>query len=206
MINDPKTESLLLVGAAPFAVAAMPEDVLSIPTIAVDGGIDAVPQAVLWIGDGDSGHVPKNIPAGFKTDQNKTDLAYTLDVIRAWEWLDLHLAGFWGGRFDHALAVLGTLQAEIKKRKQTQRVTLYTPLGHIGAIMLPEGQHDVQIADAFSVMAIEAATLTLGGSCDYKAEDLRLAPLSGRGISNSGQGIVHISADAPVVIIFPDPV
>lgn len=206
MINDPKAEGIFLAGAAPFAIAAMPEDVLRLPTIAVDGGIDAVPQAVLWIGDGDSGHAPQNIPAGFKTDQNKTDLAYALDVIQAWEWRQLHLAGFWGGRFDHALAVLGTLQADIKKRKQTQRVTLYTPLGHVGAIILPAGRHDVDITGAFSVLAIEPAMLTLGGACDYKAEDLRLSPLSGRGVSNNGQGGVHISADAPVMIIYPGPV
>lgn len=203
MIQDPKTESLLLVGAAPFAIAAMPEDIFQLPTIAVDGGIDAVPGALLWVGDGDSGYVPQNTPAIFKTDQNKTDLAYTLDVIRSWAWRDLHLAGFWGGRFDHAMAVVGTLHAEMKQRPRVRRMTLYTPLGHVGAVLLPSGQHDLQIERAFSLLAIEDVRLTLTGACDYKADNLGLAPLSGQGVSNKGQGLVDISVDAPIVVIFP---
>lgn len=205
-MKDPKTESLLLVGAAPFAIAAMPEDILKLPTIAVDGGIETVPQAMLWVGDGDSGHVPQNIPAGFKTDQSKTDLAYTLDVIHSWALQDVHLAGFWGGRLDHALAVIGTLHAEMKQRPRARRMTLYTPLGHVGAVLLPGGQHDLQIERAFSLLAIEGVNLTLRGACDYTAENLSLAPLSGQGVSNNGRGLVHVSVDAPVVVIFPDAV
>lgn len=203
MMKDPKTDALLMVGAAPFAVAALPPDIAALPAIAVDGGIDALPQAVMWIGDGDSGFKPKSMPTGFKDDQSKTDLAYALEIIRSWSWQVLHLAGFWGGRFDHALAVLGTLQHEMKTRGGIRRITLYNPLGDVGAIMLPAGTHDVSVDGAFSVLCIEPATISLSGAADYKAEHLQLAPLSGRAISNKGQGQVRLRNNAPVLIVFP---
>ena len=203
MIKDPKKEELLIVGAAPFAVAALPPQIASLPTIAVDGGIDAAPDAVMWIGDGDSGFKPQNIPSGFKEDQSKTDLAYTLEIIRSWAWHSLHLAGFWGGRFDHALAVLGALHAEMKIRPGIQRLTLYQPLGEVGAVMLPAGAHDMPVEKDFSVLCLEPATISLSGAAAYAADNLLLSPLSGRGISNKGGGIVHFQTDAPVLIIFP---
>lgn len=203
MIQDPQTERLLLVGAAPFAVAALPPAIAALPAIAVDGGIDAAPDAVMWVGDGDSGYQPKDMPVGFKEDQSKTDLAYTLEIIRSWAWRELHLAGFWGGRFDHALAVLGTLQMEMKQREGIRRLTLYNPLGDVGAVMLPKGAHDVSIEENFSILCIEPVTISLSGAVAYAAEDVSLPPLSGRAISNKGWGLTHLQTDGPVLIVFP---
>jgi len=203
MIADPQTENLLLVGAVPFAVAALPPDIASLTKIAVDGGIAAAPDALLWIGDGDSGCRPRDMPAGFKEDQSKTDLAYALDIIRSWAWRELYLAGFWGGRFDHALAVLGTLQTEMKQRPHTRRLTLYNPLGDVGAVMLPAGVHDFSIEGDFSILCLEPVVISLSGAVAYAAEDLPLAPLSGRGISNKGHGGAHLQTDGPVLVVFP---
>ena len=203
MITDPKTDELLIVGAAPFAIAALPDHIVRLPTIAVDGGIDAASNAMMWIGDGDSGYKPGNMPVGFKDDQSKTDLAYALEIIRSWSWQALHLAGFWGGRFDHALAVLGTLQYEMKTRGGIHRVTLYNPLGDVGAVMFPAGTQDVSVEEDFSVLCVEPATISLSGAVEYTAEHLQLAPLSGRAISNKGKGLVQLRASAPVLIVFP---
>jgi len=204
MTKAPQTERLLIVGAAPFAVAALPPDVAALPKIAVDGGIAAAPDAIMWVGDGDSGHQPQDMPVGFKDDQSKTDLAYMLEIIRNWDWRELHLAGFWGGRFDHALAVLGTLQAEMHLRPNIRQFTLYNPLGDVGAVMLPQGRHDVAVEEkSFSVLCLEPVTFSLSGAVGYAAENLPLAPLSGRAISNKGQGIVHLQTDGPLLIVFP---
>lgn len=203
MIKDPQTERLLIVGAAPFAVAALPTDIAVLPKIAVDGGIAAAPDALMWVGDGDSGYMPQDMPAGFKEDQSKTDLAYTLDIIRSWAWRELHLAGFWGGRFDHALAVLGTLQAEMAQRGHIRRFTLYNPLGDVGAVMLPAGVHEFSVEEDFSILCLEPVTISLSGAVAYEAEGLELAPLSGRGISNKGHGLVRLQTDGPLLVVFP---
>jgi len=203
MMADPQATELLLVGAVPFAVAALPPGIAALPKIAVDGGIAAAPDALGWVGDGDSGARPQDIPAFFKDDQNKTDLAFALELIRHWSWRVLHLAGFWGGRFDHALAVLGTLQAEMAQRADTRRIMLYDPLGNEGAVILPAGAHDLVLEKNFSLLCLAPATVSLSGAVAYPARNLTLAPLSGRGISNKGHGALRLENDAPVLLVFP---
>lgn len=202
--HDPGTGAVLLAGAAPFVPHALPEEVKGLPVIAVDGGIHAMPSAFLWAGDGDSGFQPRDIPSFVKNSQDLTDLAFTFAGIRNWVWHDVHLAGFWGSRMDHTLAVLGTLQAEMKQRALFSRAVLYGPLGNVAAVMLPAGEdHLIVVEGRFSIMALEGAMVTLDGDCDYRAGNLVLPPLSGLGVSNNGHGSVSLATDAPVFVMFP---
>ena len=50
-------------------------------------------------------------------------------------------------------------------------------------------------------VALTVAVADIGGDCAYAAKGAALPVLSGRGVSNSGRGMVDISCDAPFMIV-----
>lgn len=199
---DPGASDILLVGPTLGESARLAHaDLGKLPQVAVDGGIAAAATPLLWAGDGDSGARPQHIPAAFKTDQNQTDLRFCLEGISGWRWTSLHLAGFFGERRDHELANYGELHQLLLRRPVTRQAIVYDGTLRVAARFLQAGQHRLDLAGRFSVLALEPAQLTLSGDCKYPAENLRLQPLSGHGISNEGHGAVALACDRPVMVL-----
>ena len=105
------SESKKLVLIGPVLNASVDSGVLSrfnlinVPQIAVDGGIQFSQNPRLWVGDGDSsGVLSGDVPAVNKNAQDETDLHFCLKQIESWSWDELHLFGFLGGRRDHEWA------------------------------------------------------------------------------------------------------
>jgi thiamine pyrophosphokinase len=172
-----------------------------LPQIAVDGGIQFAHEPILWTGDGDSGAPPAHAPVFFKHGQDVSDLRFCLNGIRAWAWDSLHMVGFLGARLDHALANLGELHAEFLARPAFRRAMLYDAALKPALAFMAAGAHDMDIDGVFSVLAVEAATISISGGCDYPAAGIAVAPLSGRGISNQGRGRVHFECNQPFMVL-----
>lgn len=198
---DPKTPALALVGPMPPAAGKEALFAVSLPHVAIDGGIAHAPAPVLWAGDGDSGARPAHIPAFIKPTQDETDLRFCLSGIDAWQWTQLHLYGFLGGRRDHELANFGEIHAAMRTRAACATACFYDAHGAPSVLFFNTGRHEVQIKSRFSLFSLSPAIVSLSGACAYPARDLHLPPLSGHGISNGGQGMVEITADAPVLIV-----
>lgn len=202
---DPCTSGIVLVG--PVLQQKLSADALAaagiadLSHIAVDGGIHFAHHPVLWAGDGDSGAPPDNHAVFFKRAQDVTDLRFCLDGIRAWRWDTLHLVGFMGARFDHALSNLGELHAEFLARPAFMRAVLYDLALRPALVFLGAGRHVMEIGGVFSTLALESAYIGISGDCDYPAAGLLLPPLSGRGISNRGRGRVNFECDRPFMVL-----
>ena len=171
------------------------------PQVAVDGGGAFAVDPVLWVGDGDSGIVPKSVPVCFKSDQGMTDFRFCLETVRIWNWRELHIFGFLDGRKDHELANLGELHAALKKRRVPSSAVFYDAKNRPVIRFFQARQHKINLHGTFSVLVIEAAKISLAGKCKYPARNVALAPLSGRGVSNVASGDVRISATKPFFII-----
>ncbi|MDP2206542.1 MAG: hypothetical protein Q8K65_09575 [Alphaproteobacteria bacterium] len=193
---------LWLIG--PLSQTPLPPELLAreMPQIAIDGGIAAVAQPRLWIGDGDSGLAPADIPAIFKSAQDKTDLEFALEVLRVGLWRRLHLSGFTGGRADHALGVLGVIDAEMRRRGSFEQAIFYSGAGRVVQRHFARGAQSFRHDGIFSVFALSPALVSLSGACAYPAHRIDLSVLSGRGISNIASGEVRIETDVPVIVMF----
>lgn len=194
-----KAADLWLIG--PRAVPPLPERLLqkNMPQIVVDGGNVSAPM--LWLGDGDSGFPPADVPAILKPTQDMTDFEFALDVLRDAAWRRLHLSGFTGGRADHALAVLGVIHAEMRRRASFEQAVFYDDAGDVTQRFFAAGAQSFRHEGGFSVFTLDAAVLGLSGACAYPAHRLPLPPLAGRGVSNSASGEVRIECDAPVLVM-----
>lgn len=197
---DPKNENLVVIGPMLEKGWLMPDFLKSMPQIAVDGGVWHSPAPVLWAGDGDSGFIPDAVPSFFKDDQNITDLSFCLGGVSCWTWAHLHAVGFSGGRRDHDLANLGEVHALMKERPHFERATFYDHTSRPVIRMFNAGKHAVDVSGIFGLLCIEAATVSLSGDCEYKVAALKLAPLSGRGVSNQGRGVVEVVSDGPFIV------
>jgi thiamine pyrophosphokinase len=195
---DPGGPVLALVGPMDFDNSAMPADM---PHLAVDGGIRHAPRPLLWLGDGDSGAMPQNIPAFLKPGQDETDLRFCLNGIRGWRWQALHLFGFLGGRKDHELANMGEIHAEMTARPALTSARFHDAAGQPALTFYNKGRHRLELRQRFSLLALEPATVSIDGDCAYPARSLALPVLSGQGVSNIGHGMVAIEADKPFSII-----
>lgn len=197
---DPRQEDIVLIGPMLEQEWQMQTFFKALPQIAVDGGIWHAQEPLLWAGDGDSGFVPDKVPVFVKDDQRVTDFAFCLAGVSGWAWKRLHAVGFTGGRRDHDLANIGEVHALMKKRRQFESATFYDDKAMPVLRLYNAGRHEVDINGRFGLLCIEPATVTLAGACEYAASSLKLDPLSGRGVSNQGRGIVEVTADAPCII------
>ena len=198
-------DDLIVVGPvldAPLDVARLGSLGLSeAPQVAVDGGIQYAVNPILWAGDGDSGVMPKHIPAYFKESQDLTDMRFCLGGLRSGRWRRLHLFGFLGARRDHELANFGEIHAEMKHRDHFEAACLYDGDYRPALTFLQKGPRRFTHQGRFSLLAFDEAQITLKGACQYPAEGVLLPPLSGHGISNIANGEVELHASQPLLLI-----
>lgn len=174
------------------------------PKIAIDGGIAAAPDAALWIGDADSGVMPDNIPAIYKSSQDMTDLEYALDILRGGAWRMLYMSGFTGGRSDHFLGNIGVIDAEMRRRPAFEQAVVYGADGRPLLRHFAAGAQSFRHHGIFSVFTLGQVQVSISGACTYPVHRISLLPLAGRGISNNASGDVRIECDAPVIVVTPE--
>ncbi len=171
------------------------------PQVAVDGGIHYALSPILWAGDGDSGYMPKDISAHFKESQDITDIRFCLDGLRTGGWRRLHLFGFLGERRDHELANLGEIHREMLARANFDEAVIYSADYFPSLRFLQKGSRQFAHQGEFSLLAFEAAEVSLSGDCLFKGENIQLPPLSGNGISNVASGMVTVQSTQPLLLV-----
>ena len=150
------------------------------------------------MGDGDSSKRPMKFK---KTDQSLSDLAFFLKYITSKPAFEQYVfVGFLGGRRDHELFNLGELAKFTRKLKQKP-----TPTIHLEdkIAFYPKGSHEINIKGIFSIASFENTRIKITGSCQYQFKKwLKLECLSSKGLSNLGDGLIHIQTEAPIAVFF----
>ena len=110
--------SCLILGAAPcqnpeFYLQFLEQDTL---VICADGGIETARRAGItphiWVGDGDSGHVPEGTETiVLPCEKDHTDLYHAVEIALERGCTELVLGGASGGRADHWLVNVGLLES-----------------------------------------------------------------------------------------------
>lgn len=176
----------------------------SIPQVAVDGGIHYATNPILWVGDGDSHQVKINdLSMKMKPNQDETDLRFALDEIQSFNWKVLHLFGFLGKRKDHEWANLGEVCHELKNKGAGTHAIFYEGLKP-SLTLYSAGDHEISLQGRFSLLSFEKAKVSILGECQYQMNDENLDFLSGRGVSNQANGLIHIQCASPFMVINGD--
>ena len=177
----------------------------SFPQIAVDGGLKYAHCPIFWTGDGDSiqplDHQRSAVPHLKKTSMDETDLRFTLNYIKNWDWQQLHFLGFLGQRKDHEWSNLGEVCQEMKSRKKFSQATFYDQKLEPQVYLFQSGIHELEVNGLFSVLSFENNWVSISGSCEYQMAHQELTAFSGRGISNVGHGMVCIQSTSPLMVV-----
>lgn len=165
----------------------------------IDGGLhhcQPKPAHALLIGDGDSCPAqtpPEMFDLRLPQKKDRSDLSWGLGLLPQGV-LQCEFVGFRGGRFDHEMIVLGEIHHFLKTQSQC-RVKLGQDIKGFGA-----GAHHIELKGLFSILSLETIHLSLEGEVEYEARNLTLSPFSSHALSNHGNGMVMIQADAPFFI------
>lgn len=207
-----KEETVLAIGPMPFAMKSILKALKDKDTrvVFVDGGLvhreKLLKKAPLLIknaislGDGDSSKRPMTIK---KTDQNISDLSFFLKTFSRKSNIGRFLfAGFLGGREDHQVFNLGELIHFIEnhpKKKELPRFLFEDKIE-----FLPKGVHQLSVHGTFSIASLSPNKIKITGECQYQSKTwIVLYPLSSRGVSNVGSGIVTIETKKAVMVFYP---
>lgn len=214
---DKKIKHFVVVGPMDFSWKALfflgsPDETL---LIFIDGGLKHRPKfakkhplflsSSLTLGDGDS--APEAQMDIKKTTQEVSDLAFFLQKSKplAKNAESFLFLGFLGGsptpsnRLDHLLFNIGEIQA-FRKALPDHKEILIKMDDKI--LFLSAGVHEVNIQGTFSFLCLETNQVRITGKCAYKVpKKTTLAPLSSKGLSNTGTGPVKIEASQAFFLI-----
>lgn len=182
-------KSVVLVG--PMA-KSFPTDWPLLPVLGVDGGCNkaSADRYDFTLGDGDSLAPALSLDLLFPTSKDASDLALALEHLPAGP-LNIHLYGFWGGRFDHQVINLGELHARLKR--EGGEVYFHTD-SEYQVLGLPAGTHALSLVGLFSLFSPLPTTFSIEGACRFPLASTQVESLSSRLLSNEGQGQVTIRA------------
>ena len=204
---------VFLVGPMPFSLShfkkswgAMSDE--SALIFYIDGGVEhkikiektlkLSPQSLV-IGDNDSSFGPMDI---MKENQNCSDLAFALNLLNEsrLKVQTLHAFGFLGqsGRLDHLLINIGEFDRFLKK---TKLKTLTEVMLDDKVTLFKKGPFKKEINGTFSVVSLERQRISITGQCHYALKKSFLEPLSSRGLSNVGEGIVQLTCETTAFIL-----
>jgi thiamine pyrophosphokinase len=204
-------DELCLIG--PMASASAVETLLQGPTgklpfLAIDGGCQPLLESsfkarpFLHVGDGDSSFQSPEISLSPQKDYS--DLAYALTLINSKNWRHLHLLGFFGGRFDHQLAVIGELIAMMANYQSGQSSCREISFYDYPLYMAQDGVIEFQHHGPFSILSTSSPLVSIIGYVEYPIAKARpLTTLSSLGLSNQASGKVQITTQGPLILIFP---
>ncbi len=167
------------------------------PTIYVDGGSkfrdrlderQAHPE--VSVGDGDSSDFPMDKVLPAKKDYS--DLSYALRSLPPC----IHhvdLLGFMGGRPDHQLINYGEVHHYLRNRTQFTTVRFDHQV-----LAFSHGGLSKELQGSFSVVVFEPTEITIKGFCKYPIFPAAiLDPVSSKGLSNEGTGVVSFASHEP---------
>jgi hypothetical protein len=213
-----KAEHFIIVGPMPFKWTDLPfnGNPKNTLVIFVDGGLThfktfqkkANPflQSSISLGDGDSS--PKKMQI-LKSDQDLSDLAFCLKMVKpiGKNAKSFCFVGFLGtkntpsNRLDHLLFNISEIFTFVKTMKFSGNPIIKM---ENEVSFFKKGAHKIRIHSLFSFMSLEKSTLKLSGKCLYKTTSLSVAPLSSRGLSNLGSGVVSIESTKTFFLIFSE--
>lgn len=198
-----KIQEWTLVGPMGPEVSA---DLVAHSLLAVDGGARFSPRMDVWVGDGDSHADIINCPNKYQFSPHKSesDLALALSFFKTTSPLTLHAWGFLGGRRDHELLNFGECLHFLERHPRSQ-INFYDHDGKIAVKCLAAGEWDFHRRGIFSLASMKNVILKMTGACEYPIpEEISLAPFSSLGLSNMGQGDIHLLTQGPVMVLFSE--
>lgn len=184
---------------------ALPDELTTMPQLAVDGGARYARDPDLWVGDTDSlGEVGKahhvfHLPR----EKDASDLATALSFFTDARPYRFHLWGFLGGRRDHELFNLGEALRFLAHSPHA-RFLFYKGAPTPVLEVFPKGSFSVTRHGLFSFAALSEAQVSLQGACRYKLDDQRIHPLSSQGLSNVGDGVIQVQSSVPFLLYYPE--
>lgn len=156
------------------------------------------PQSLV-IGDNDSSDGPMDI---LKENQNCSDLAFALNLLHrsGLKVQTLKAFGFLGlsGRLDHLLINIGEFDRFLKKSKLK---TLTEVMLDDKVTLFKKGPLKKEIRGTFSVITLERQKISISGQCRYALKKSFLDPLSSRGLSNVGEGVIQFTCETTAFIL-----
>jgi len=186
--------------------SVLPESFSNLPVMAIDGGARHISRMDIWVGDADSYKEPINSPHIFKlpVDKDLSDLAAALNLFQEPRHYKFHLWGFLGGRRDHELFNLGETFAFLERHQECQ-VMFYNEEGNLTYYMVGAGHWKFNHVGTFSLGTLKKTEVRLTGHCKYQISSFGpLKPLSSYGLSNCGEGEIHLETEGPVFVYFPE--
>ncbi len=192
--NISSARELTLVG--PFAAARTEWPT---PCVFIDAGNRHQTSNPLHysVGDGDSAWAP--VDHLLPEEKDYSDLAFVLSVLPD-HISRLSLVGFLGGRRDHEFINLGEIHRYLKGRVTPAECNI-----DFSVCAYSAGKWALDLKGIFSLLALEPADVRVLGHCRYQIPVTQpLVPLSSRGLSNEGWGIVELTTSAPI-FVFKNP-
>ena len=188
-----QTKELLLLGPCPIETkTTLQRKIDSMPIVAVDGGVNHLDgQECFSIGDGDSSNAIMTL--SYPSLKDESDLNLALKYLEKYT-LNIHAYGFLGLRRDHEWINLGEFTAHVERTNSLILLEERT-------LILPKGIYEIEIHGIFSLLSLYENQISLSGECAFgKNETFELRPLSSRGLSNSGSGIIKVKATRAFII------
>lgn len=213
-----KAEHFIIVGPMPFKWADLsfngtPKNTL---VIFVDGGLthfkifkkkaNSYLKSFISLGDGDSSFEKMEI---YKSDQNLSDLAFCLKMLKpiGRDAKSFCFVGFLGtkntnsNRLDHLLFNISEIFAFVKSMTFSGKPIIKM---ENEVSFFKKGTYKIRINSLFSFISLEKSNIKLSGKCLYKTASLSMPPLSSRGLSNHGSGLVRIESTKNFCLIFSE--
>jgi hypothetical protein len=164
-------------------------------------GLGLKPEQCLSLGDGDSAELALDLM--LPPDKDYTDLTVALAILGRWNAAKkiIKAWGFYGGRLDHQLVVMGNFSHWLEQRNGDCRIELFTSLQDDtpSHICLPAGTHHLSIHGVFSLISLLPNEIQITGSCLYQLKKpIAVKPMSDLGLSNKGHGMIQIICHSPL--------
>ncbi len=197
-----KTEWVLLGPMGP----GLPQFLIDLPLLGVDGGAHFTEKMDVWVGDADSfqGDIHSSHIFRHPTGKDKSDLALALRFFDGPRHYKLHLWGLLGGRKDHELFNLGEALGFLGEHPECQ-VLFYNKHGKITFHAVGAGHWKFTHVGIFSLGTLKKTDVKLTGACQYPIPSAAsLEPLSSFGLSNQGHGEMQLETEGPVFLCYPE--
>jgi len=184
----------------------VPSELVTHSILAVDGGARFCSRMDVWVGDGDS-HLDSVNCANkylFSPHKSESDLALALSLLRSNSPITIHAWGFLGGRRDHELLNFGECLHFLEDHPRSQ-ISFYEGNGQLAVKCLGAGAWNFHRKGIFSLASMKEVILKMTGACEYPiCSEITLNPFSSMGLSNMGQGDIHLLTQGPLMVFFPE--
>ncbi len=180
----------------------VPPKLASLPTLAVDGGLNFCERFDLWLGDGDSGSPPSESSHVhlYPQEKDRSDLSLSLGLFGGKKGLDLHFWGFLGGRRDHEWITIGETLSFLDT-SSASKATFYNGEGKVELYCMAGGLWNFQHQGVFSLAGLKRGQFRITGQCKYEiSEWTEINALSSHGLSNLGLGDFQLECESPMIL------